>query len=325
MSAFAFPRARRDAWRDVAVALPPDFALASGDRLHDGHVALRRYGDADAPQIVVLGGISAGRSVGGAGGWWTEIVGESRAIDTDAFGVIGVDFAPRNDERVRISPRDQARLLAFALDRLNIPRLHALVGASYGAMVSLALAERAPERVSRLVIIAASHKPSALGLAWRGVQRRIVEFGLSKGEGAKALSLARQLAMTTYRGPAEFEARFGVELDGGGQGEVDRYLIARGAAYPEIVPPRRWLSLSEAIDRHDVDPAQIATPTTLAACPSDQLVPFSDVEDLARRLPKLRGLHTLHSIYGHDAFLKETDALAPIISAALEADAHDTI
>lgn len=322
MTALAVRHATHSEWQDLAVAIPADFTLESGDRLGDGRVVLRRYGAADAPQIVALGGISAGRRVGGEDGWWSGIVGAGQAIDTESFGVIGIDFAPLSDERVRIAPSDQARLLVLALDRLNISRLHAFVGASYGGMVGLALAERAQARLERLIVITASHKPSALGLAWRGVQRRIVEFGLANGDGTAGLSLARQLAMTTYRSAEEFEARFGAGVDGAGKGEVDRYLIARGDAYPDVVPPRRWLSLSEAIDRHAVDPANVATSTTLIACPTDQLVPFNDVEELARRLPALRALHALPSIYGHDSFLKETDALRPIFAAALEADAH---
>lgn len=322
MTALAVRHATQSEWQDLAVAIPSDFTIGSGDRLDDGRVLLRRYGAADAPQIVALGGISAGRCVGGDDGWWSAIVGAGQAIDTESFGVIGLDFAPMGDERVRITPSDQARLLVLALDRLNISRLHAFVGASYGGMVGLALAQNAPDRLDRLIVIAASHKPSALGQAWRGVQRRIVEFGLANGDGAAGLSLARQLAMTTYRSAEEFEARFGAGVDGGGKGEVDRYLIARGDAYPAVVPPKRWLSLSEAIDRHESDPARIATPTTLVACPTDQLVPFSDVEELARRLPALRALHALPSIYGHDSFLKEADALRPIFAAALEADIH---
>jgi homoserine O-acetyltransferase len=243
-------------------------------------------------------------------------------VDLDRYCVLGLDFAPLGDRRVRITPDDQARLIEVALDHLGVAALHAFVGSSYGAMVGMALAQRAPERVRRLCVISASCRPSALGLAWRGVQRRMVEFGLAHGDAEGGLSLARQLAMTTYRSDAEFAARFGAGLGADGLGEVDRYLIARGQAYPSVMAPRRWLSLSEAIDRHDVDPARIRAPTTLVACPTDQLAPIAEMEELSRRLPRLRAFHTLPSIYGHDAFLKEAAALRPILSAALEAPSH---
>jgi homoserine O-acetyltransferase len=312
-AAMAHRRAQRLA-QDLAVTVPANFALESGDVLNDGLVRLRRYGDADAPQIIALGGISAGRCVAGEGGWWANVVGASGAIDTDAFGVIGVDFAPLGDQRVRIAPRDQARLIALALDALGVARLHALVGASYGGMVGLAFAAQAPGRVERLCVISASHKPSALGAAWRGIQRRMVEFGIAHGDAAGGLALARQLAMTTYRSAEEFEARFETGVDDAGRSAVDAYLIARGEAYPRTMLPQRWLSLSEAIDRHAVDPAAVRTPTTLVGCSSDQLVPLSDIEALARRLPRLEALHVIPSLYGHDGFLKEADALRPILA-----------
>ncbi|MGH6949872.1 MAG: homoserine O-succinyltransferase MetX, partial [Vitreimonas sp.] len=130
------------------------------------------------------------------------------------------------------------------------------------------------------------------------------------------------LAMTTYRSNAEFAVRFGAGLAPDGLGEVDRYLIARGEAYPAVMAPRRWLSLSEAIDRHSVDPAHILAPTTVVACPTDQLAPLDELQEFSRLLPNLRSFHVLPSIYGHDAFLKEAAALRPILSAALEANRH---
>lgn len=308
--------------RDVRIPIPADFRLASGDVLADGAILARLDGVEGGPVVLALGGISAGRKIAGDDGWWGNIAAPGGAIDLDTHALLGLEFAPLSDQRVRITPDDQARLVEIALDALAIPRLHAFVGASYGAMVGLALAARAPARVARLCVISAAHKPSALGSAWRGVQRRIVEFGLEHNDGERGLALARQLAMTTYRSAEEFESRFGAGVGADGLGGVDAYLIARGEAYPRQMPPRRWLSLSEAIDRHNVDPAKISVPVTVAACPTDQLAPFADMQALAQELPRLAGFHAVPSIYGHDAFLKETSAIGAVISRALETNAH---
>ena len=128
--------------------------------------------------------------------------------------------------------------------------------------------------------------------------------------------------MITYRTPDEFEARFGAGVDAEGRGGVDRYLEARGEAYAEVGAPRRWLTLSESIDRAFVDPADIKVATTLVGCLDDQLVPIGLLRELAERLPAVRGFHTLASIYGHDAFLKEPARIAPIIKKCLEASIH---
>lgn len=322
MSALALAPALPREWEDHAIPIPADFRLASGDALGDDYVRVRLQGALHAPVVAVLGGISAGRCVSGQEGWWKDLVFAGGGVDLDRYCVLGVDFAPLGDRRVRIGPDDQACLIELALDHIGVAALHAFVGASYGGMVGMALAQRSPERVERLCVISASCKPSTLGLAWRGVQRRVVEFGLAHGDGEAGLSLARQLAMTTYRSNEEFAARFGAGLAADGLGEVDRYLIARGEAYPSVMAPRRWLSLSEAIDRHEVDPTRILAPTTLVACPTDQLAPFEELEALSRHLARLRAFHALPSIYGHDAFLKEPAALRLILSAALEANPH---
>jgi len=302
---------------DLFAPIPAGFRLQSGDALNDRVVRLRRYGAPDAPHVLALGGISAARFVAGAEGWWSGLAGDGRGIDTCRFAVLGLDFAPLGDERVRLAPADQAKLIELALDHLGIARLHACVGASYGGMIALALAAQSPERVARLCVLGAAHKPSAMGAAWRGVQRRIVDFGAAQGDAAAGLALARQLAMTTYRSAEEFGARFSCELDADGASDVDAYLIARGASYARAMAAQRWLSLSEAIDRFSVDPARIHAPATLIAFSSDQLAPVDAVRELGALLPQTPALHVLSSIYGHDGFLKEAEALAPIVRAAL--------
>jgi homoserine O-acetyltransferase len=266
-----------------------------------------------------MGGISADRKLAGQDGWWNDIVGTNRSIGLETFSALGLDFAPAVDERVHISPRDQARLIVEALDHLGIDTLHALVGASYGGMVGLALGALAPARVGSLCIISAAHRPAPLASAWRGVQRRMVEFALRRGEPEQGLALARQLAMISYRSVDEFEQRFDGILDVEGASDLDRYLIARGEAYSNTMAPRRWLSLSEAIDRAHLTPEAVSVPTTLVGCPSDQIVPFQLMTELAERLPNLTALHALPSLYGHDAFLKEPERLGAIIDSFLKA------
>ncbi|MGH6950770.1 MAG: alpha/beta fold hydrolase, partial [Vitreimonas sp.] len=184
MSALARQPAPRQDWEDFSIPVPSDFQLVSGDALGDEIVRVRLQGPAHAPVVAVLGGISAGRCVAGDDGWWKDTVAAGGAVDLERYCVLGVDFAPLGDRRVRVTPHDQARLVELALDRLNVGTLHAFVGSSYGAMVGMALAQHAPARVERLCVISASYRPSALGVAWRGVQRRMVEFGLAHGDGA---------------------------------------------------------------------------------------------------------------------------------------------
>jgi homoserine O-acetyltransferase len=296
-------------------------------------VAWRLVGPGGAPVVAALGGISAGREAcdpdDPGRGWWRELAGPGLPLDTDRHAVLAIDWlggtgassapGPGHDGFPAVDARDQARALLAVCDRLRIARLHAAAGASYGGMVALALAEIAPARVGGVLAISTSHRANALAAGWRGIQRAIVRHGLALGDGAGALALARSLAMTTYRTRAELDRRFPVDAPSG-SAAVEQYLLARGAAYAGATRPESFLCLSESIDRFRLDPARVRVPVHLVAIAEDQLVTPGEVRELARSLAGPVVLHELHSEYGHDAFLKERDLLAPAFRAALEGE-----
>ncbi|MGB5104498.1 MAG: homoserine O-succinyltransferase [Steroidobacteraceae bacterium] len=315
-------------------ALAGPFALHFGGQLPAVNVAYRLAGAAGAPVVAVLGGISAGRHVfalpGEAPGWWEPVVGPGRALDTDRYRVLGIDFLGGSHETTgpatgeifpSVSAYDQARLLVDLLDHLGLARLQASVGASYGGMVTLALAERHPGRLRHAVVISAAHRTHPMSTAWRSVQRAIVRYALGHGEGPRGLVLARALAMATYRSAREFEERFPGEaarIDGEFRFPVESYLFARGEAYAAQYKPEAFVCLSESIDLHRVEPEAIHVPTTLVGVEEDQLVPLADMRYLRDRHGGTCRLVEISSIYGHDAFLKETEVLRETFEQALD-------
>jgi len=306
---------------DVSVILPSTFRLSAGEKLSRPKINLRLHGDPAKPAILIAGGISAGREVADSGaetGWWREIVRLHGAVDLQKFCVIGFDFLPNAGEAARtISSRDQARALAHALTKINIPRLRAFIGASYGGMVALAFAEEFPERLDLLCVISAADRPHPAATALRGVQRRIIEFAQRCGASKEGVSLARQIAMVTYRTPEEFATRFR-HIPGDAAGdpyEVCDYLISRGETYD--MAPERYVTLSDSIDRHSVEAAKIETPALFIAADSDRLVPSADMRRVANSVRNGRFLNLI-SIYGHDAFLKEAPAIGPVIKSFIE-------
>jgi len=310
--------------RDLDVAIPDDFALASGQRL-TCPVQARLVGPADGPLVVVAGGISADRQAADTPdnpGWWGWAIGDGAPIDISRVRLLAIDWSPEagGDVIATITSHDQARLLALVLDQIGADRINAFVGASYGGCVGLAFAELYPERISRLVVISAAHRAHPAATAWRGVQRRLLWLGLDTDREAEAIALARELAMTTYRSAEEFETRFGdcapPSLAGDPYSVCD-YLIARGQAYQAQTTARRWISLSDSLDRHSVRPEAITALTTVVGFSSDRLVPLSDSRDLATRLPHLIQFVEAPSLYGHDAFLKERAIIAGVLTTTL--------
>jgi homoserine O-acetyltransferase len=287
-------------------------------------------GPAAAPVVLAIGGISATRHVvcndrDSSPGWWEETVGYERPIDTSRFRVLGVDFRDGGrgrDGRPRtiVTTHDQGARIVEVLDELEIPQLHAVVGASYGGMVGLALAERWPEYVRRLVVIGAAHEPHPMAIGLRAVQRRVVELGLETGHSARAMALSRALAMTTYRTAREFSERFDVtpELtERDAEFEVERYLIASGEKFAARMPPERFLSLSLSADLHRVTPESISVQTTVIAAQGDTLVPPAQQRAMSKRLPRLEAFHLLRTRFGHDSFLTEPRKLGRLLTATL--------
>lgn len=310
--------------RDITVALPDGFTLASG-RPFAGEIRARLVGPEHGPLVVVGGGISAGHAAADTAetpGWWGWAIGDGAPIDTSRVRLLALDWVPETtrDEIVTITTADQARLLVLILDHLNEPSISAYIGASYGGCVGLAFAETYPERIERLVVISAAHRAHPAATAWRGVQRRLLALGLAAGREADVVALARQLAMTTYRSGEEFDARFGdgpSPAEAGSPYGVCDYLIARGDAYRGHTTARRWISLSDSLDRHRVNAERIQARLTLVGFTSDQLVPLADIRDLADRAPNLDRLIEAPSLYGHDAFLTERAVVSDILRSAL--------
>lgn len=276
----------------------------------------RIEGPAGAPAVLVLGGISSGKTLTGENGWWPGVACPGGALDPACFRLISADFLTTGAAGFP-SADEQARAILGLIAGWEIGCFH-IVGASYGGSVGLAIAQAAPERVSGVTCISAAHRADPLATAWRSIQREIAEFGLRCGDGAGALDLARRLAMTTYRTRDELRLRFRDPAPGTRDAKgVTAWLEAAGAKYAGKTSPQHFLALSRALDAVDLDPSAITVPVHYIAVEDDLLVPLADMEEAAGRTPDSR-LTVIRSIYGHDAFLKEVEAMNALIAADLE-------
>ncbi|WP_341502257.1 alpha/beta fold hydrolase [Gallaecimonas sp. GXIMD4217] len=291
-------------------------ALASGDRLASWQLAYRWQGKAGAPVVLVLGGISADRFAWRAdgSGWWQGLF--DHGLDLARFRVLTLDYLGGVGESSPapgpLAVADQALAIALLLERLNVTRLDAVIGASFGAMVALELARHSPELVERLVLIAGAHRSHRLGAAWRGLQRQVLALGEQAGDPALGVALARALAMCSYRCAREFDERFAETP----QAALD-YVLSRGQRFAERHDGQVLSRLGQAIDEHRLDPHRIHCPCLVLGLDSDQLVPPWLLAELAEQLPRCRGLEIWPSKYGHDGFIKETRAFGPVLSSFL--------
>lgn len=266
--------------------------------------------------VGALGGISAHKQIWGGGGWWNELAGPGKPLDPEQVDLFGIDWL-EGEEGVFVTTAGQADHLAASLDAAGIEAFDVLFGSSFGGNVALCFAARYPGRVRKLVIIGAAHRPHPMATALRALQREVVLLGLRSGQPREALAVARGIAMTTYRTAQEFAERFDTRPDVTGSFPVERYLAHQGERYVQRTTPQRFLGLSLALDLHEVKPEEISTPTQLIAFEGDAIAPPWQMAELRDRLGGPAELAVLTSIYGHDAFLKESEAYSALLRAQL--------
>jgi len=315
------------------VTLTGGLELEDAPPIRPCRIAYEWVGAADAPTVVVLGGISADGHVAShqrdpEPGWWEPFVGPGKGLATDDYRVLAVDWvggpggssapaeAPGPHGIASVTTFDQAAAVAATLDRLGVDRVRGFVGASYGGMVALAFGAWFPERVERIVAISAAHESHPMATALRSLQRRIALFGLETGRPRDGLVLARALAMTTYRSDREFRERFSgaPHLEGGLlEFPVEGYLKYQGEKFADRSRLDHFLFLCQSLDLHSVEPEEIPVSTTLVSVEEDRLVPPWQMRELRDRLAGDVELVSFSSLYGHDAFLKEEERMTALL------------
>ncbi|MCK6370033.1 MAG: homoserine O-acetyltransferase [Gammaproteobacteria bacterium] len=222
-----------------------------------------------------------------APGWWEEIVGPSRPIDTRRYFVICVNSLgscfgstgpaspdPETGEPYRLgfpvlTLEDVATGGAKLLDHLGIERLHTLVGPSMGGMTSLGFAVMYAGRARNMLLISCGARSLPFAIALRSLQREMIRRDPDWAGGSYApghgpvtgMQLARKLGMITYRSAQEWEQRFGREriaeerqtgdpfaLDF----EIEAYLEAHAQKFTGQFDPNCYLYLSRASDLFDI-------------------------------------------------------------------------
>lgn len=278
-----------------------------------------------APVVAVLGGISASRHVASSvsdpsPGWWEDMVGPGKAIDTRQFRVICIDYVTNGSSTAPLTTDDQAEVLAAALDQAGVRCVHAMVGASYGGMVALAFGVRFAARAKRLIVISAAHESDPMATALRHLQRRVVALGSAVGRERDGLAIARGIAMTSYLTTRHFEEKI-EDCDRNDsrlvEDRIGSYLKTRGDQFAEQWTSERYNALSLSLDLHKIQPERVTLPTTVIAISGDRLVPVAQSRELAHRLGGPSQLIELDSSLGHDAFLGDVFRIAPFINELL--------
>lgn len=345
-----------------------DLKLESGAVLPDVQMAYETWGTLDEcadNAILILHALTGDSHVVGevgpghaAPGWWSDLAGAGRAIDTDKYFVVAANIlggcqgttgpsslAPdgrRWGSRFPyLTVRDQVAAEAVFSDAIGVERWHGLMGGSAGGMRALEWAIMYPERAANLFLLAAPAAASAEQIALTSTQNAIIKADPNFHGGdyyndpvgpSAGLDLARRMAHISYRSEFELDERFGRRAQGdevvgdGGRFAIESYLQHHGDKLARRFDANSYIVLGESMNSHDVGRGRggvdaaletITANTAVMGIDSDRLYPIKQQERLARHIPTCPGLDVVSSPYGHDAFLIEFDAVAPIVRSLL--------
>ncbi len=278
-------------------ALPDPFVMHRGGSLPQGRVAFETWGQLNAARdnaLLLFTGLSPSAHATSSPedpseGWWEEIVGAGKAIDTNRWFVVCVNSLgscfgssgpasnkPDSEQRWRLdfpehSIEDIARAGYEAIRSLGVERPAVVAGASLGGMAVLAFVALFPGCARRLISISGTAAASPLAIALRSVQREAI-LRDPQWQGGQyptdqpprnGMGIARKLGTITYRSPLEWNERFGRraltrERDRHATSEfaaefaIEGYLDAQASKFASSFDANCYLYLSRAMDRFDL-------------------------------------------------------------------------
>jgi homoserine O-acetyltransferase/O-succinyltransferase len=241
---------------------------------------------------------------------------------------------------------DMVRAQARLLDQLGIERLLAVAGGSMGGFQALEWATALPERVRGAILLATSARSAPQTLAWSAIGRRAIMSdprwrGGDYYDGERptdGLAVARMIGHITYLSEPSLERKFGrAYQDGVGPAftlerefAIESYLDYQGASFNARFDANSYLYITKAMDYWDLPARYGSLDAALArsqasflllSFTSDWLYPTSEsvaIADALRRVGRPVTHIELESSAGHDAFLVDDQAQAPIIEEFLD-------
>jgi homoserine O-acetyltransferase/O-succinyltransferase len=271
--------------------------LSSGASLSDYTLVYETYGELNAERsnaVLVCHALNASHHVAGmyedvdgskTVGWWDNMVGPGKPLDTDRFFVIGVNnlgscfgsTGPMHINPVNGKPygadfpvvtvEDWVRAQARLADALGIRQFAAVMGGSLGGMQALSWSMLYPERLRHCIVIASTPKLSAQNIAFNDVARQAIladpdyhggDFYAHGVVPKSGLRVARMVGHITYLSDDSMAEKFGRDLRNGdyqfGFGidfEIESYLRYQGDKFSEYFDANTYLLITKALDYFD--------------------------------------------------------------------------
>ncbi|MCC5863571.1 MAG: homoserine O-acetyltransferase [Wenzhouxiangella sp.] len=265
------------------------FSLYRGEKLPELRLAWESWGSLNAARsnaILIFTGLSPGAHAASSEadpepGWWEDMIGPGKPIDTRRYFVICVNSlgsckgstgpASINQETGKpwrlsfpeLAIEDIARATRLVIEHLEIEQLHGVIGPSMGGLTAMAWLKLYPKATRHVALISTACSASPFAIAIRSLQREAIVTDRNFRNGRYSeddwpevgMRLARKLGMITYRSAEEWRLRFGRKRQDyfpatlfGMRFEVESYLETHARKFVGQFDPCSYLYLSRAMD-----------------------------------------------------------------------------
>ncbi|WAC74401.1 homoserine O-acetyltransferase [Roseateles sp. SL47] len=270
--------------------------LRSGASIADYELMVETYGKLNQDRsnaVLVCHALNASHHVAGtyAGmdkseGWWDNLVGPGKPLDTDKFFVIGINnlgscFGSTGPMHLNpatgrvygadfpvVTVHDWVDAQARVLDRFGIQQLAAVLGGSLGGMQALDWSLRYPQRMRHCIAVATAPSLSAQNIAFNEVARRAIITDPEFHDGffyehsvvpRRGLRVARMIGHITYLSDDVMEQKFGRQMRAAELGysthdiefQIESYLRYQGDKFSEYFDANTYLLITRALDYFD--------------------------------------------------------------------------
>lgn len=274
--------------------------LQSGASIADYNLVVETYGQLNAQKsnaILICHALNASHHVAGVNpsdpndvGWWDNMVGPGKPVDTNQFFVIGVNnlgscFGSTGPMSVNpatgkpygasfpvVTVEDWVNAQARVADHFQIDKFAAVMGGSLGGMQAMAWSMMYPNRIGHCIVIASTPKLSAQNIAFNEVARSAIlsdpdfhggDYYAHDVKPRRGLRVARMIGHITYLSDDDMAEKFGRELrraDGDSdeynfnfdvEFEVESYLRYQGEKFADYFDANTYLLITRALDYFD--------------------------------------------------------------------------
>ena len=325
------------------------FTLESGYELQGYHLAYTTHGVLNQQKDNVVWVFHALTANSDPAEWWPGIIGEGKLFDPalyfiicvnmpgSCYGSIGpMDLDPLLDDPYyydfpAFTPRDMVRSYRPLKDSLGIVKIHAGIGGSMGGQQLLEWAIEEPELFKYIFPIATNAQHSPWGIAFNASQRFCIEMDPSWKDqnslaGIEGMKVARSVALLSYRNYQTYHL---------GQSEKDNekinnfksesYQRYQGEKLSNRFNAFSYHILSRSMDAHNIGRGRgsvtnalkmIKAKTLVIGITTDLLFPLSEQQYLSAEISGAK-FQAIHSNYGHDGFLLESEQIEKLVLAFL--------